>query len=74
MRMNSPKVFIGRLSDEYEDEYSGTTISPLEEARIREEVCTMMKQQFAEARAKLKSIQLCMEIVRNLVMRLLILM
>ena len=37
------------------DEYSGTTISPLEEARIREEVRIVMKQQFAEAHAKLES-------------------
>ena len=53
--MNSPKTYTGRLSDGYEDEYSGTTISPSEEARIREEVRNVMKQQFAEARAKLES-------------------
>ena len=33
------------------DEYGGTTISPSEEARIREEVRTVMKEQFASARA-----------------------
>ena len=53
--MNSLKTYTGRLSDGYEDEYSGTTISPSEEARIREEVCNVMKQQFVEARAKLES-------------------
>ena len=37
------------------DEYNGTTISSSEEAQIREEVRSVMKQQFAEARAKLES-------------------
>ena len=53
--MNSPKTYRGRLSDGYEDEYSGTTISPSEEAQIREEVSNVMKQQFTEARAKFES-------------------
>ena len=43
-----------RLSSILEEE-SGTTISPSEEARIREEVRTVIKQQFVEARAKMES-------------------
>ena len=59
MMMNTPRPFIDLQSNENSDaadEYSGTTISPSEAARIRAEVQGVMKQQFAQARANAMAI------------------
>ena len=59
MMMNTSRPFIDPQSNENSDaadEYSGTTISPSEAARIRAEVQGVMKQQFAQARANAMAI------------------
>ena len=59
MMMNTPRPFIDphlKEKSDAADEYSGTTISPSEAARIRAEVQGVMKQQFAQARANATAI------------------